>query len=90
MINKVPKIVSLREPSTEFRTTIEGMVTRISEAAVTQRPLWMRGLYFAGVGWWLSFLWLVAAWLFSITLIGLPLAIWMYNRVPAVTTLKRY
>jgi hypothetical protein len=32
----------------------------------------------------------VLAWLCAGTLIGLPLAIWLWNRLPAVTTLRRF
>lgn len=90
MLNMVPKIASLREPTTEFRVVTDGGATRIREVAIAQRPFWLRALYFVLVGWWFSGIWLSVAWLASITLILLPLAIWMYNRVPAVTTLKRY
>jgi uncharacterized membrane protein YccF (DUF307 family) len=57
---------------------------------IEQRPFLLRALYFLLVGWWLSLLWLTLAWFASITLIGIPLAIWLYNRVPAITTLRRY
>lgn len=90
MINAVPKIATLREPTTEFTSVTEGLSTRIVEVTIEQRPFWLRAIYFVLVGWWLSGLWLAVAWIASISLIGLPLAIWMYNRVPAVTTLKRY
>ena len=90
MINKVPMIATLREPSQEYRVEIQGLVTRIQQVAIAQSPFILRALYFVLVGWWFSALWLSIAWLASITLIGLPLAIWMYNRVPAITTLKRY
>jgi uncharacterized membrane protein YccF (DUF307 family) len=86
MINKLPKIVSLREESTEF-TIVAG---RITEIKLAQPNMILRACYFVLIGWWFSLIWMSLAWLVSITLIGLPLAIWMYNRVPAVTTLKRY
>jgi uncharacterized membrane protein YccF (DUF307 family) len=55
-----------------------------------QPAFWKRALYFIFVGWWLSGLWIVVAWLLSVTILGLPLAIMMYNRLPAITTLHRY
>jgi uncharacterized membrane protein YccF (DUF307 family) len=90
MINKLPKIASLREPGHTFVAVTQGMTTRIQQASQGQRSFLLRALYFVIVGWWFSLVWLVIAWVASITLIGLPLTIWMYNRVPAVTTLKRY
>jgi uncharacterized membrane protein YccF (DUF307 family) len=41
------------------------------------------------VGWWLSALWLTVAWALSASIIGLPFAFWMFNRVPAIITLAR-
>jgi uncharacterized membrane protein YccF (DUF307 family) len=90
MINKLPRIVSLRQLSTEFTASTEGTATVIRETKLPQRPMLLRIPYFLVIGWWLSFAWMTLAWLASLTLIGLPLAIWMYNRVPAITTLKRY
>lgn len=90
MINKVPLIATLREPTREYRAVTEGLATRIQRSEQVQSPFILRALYFVFVGWWFSGIWLGLAWLASVTLIGLPLAIWMYNRVPALTTLKRY
>ncbi len=90
MINKLPKIVSLREPSHQFVAETEGLATRISETNLRQRPFVLRAVYFLLVGDWLSLIWMVVAWVIGITVVGLPLSIWMFNRVPAVTTLKRY
>lgn len=86
MINKLPLIVSLQPETTALTATAEGL--RVT--TLPQRNLLLRALYFLVIGWWLSLLWMEAAWLVAITLVGLPLAIWMFNRVPAVTTLRRY
>ncbi len=90
MINVLPKIATLREPSTELTATVTGAATAIQQTNIEQRPFLLRTIYFLLVGWWLSLLCLTLAWLASITLIGIPLAIWLYNRIPAVTTLRRY
>lgn len=90
MINMLPKVATLREPTNEFQATIEGNITRITAREQQQRPFWMRTLYFLLIGFWLSGVWMALAWLFSLTLVGIPAAIWMYNRVPAITTLRRY
>ena len=90
MINVLPKIVSLREPGQEFRTTLDGAVTRVEHTNLRQYPFVLRALYFLLVGWWFSGIWMGIGWAASVTFVGLPLAIWMFNRVPAITTLKRY
>jgi uncharacterized membrane protein YccF (DUF307 family) len=90
MINKVPLVATLREPTQEYRAVTEGLATKIQQVTLEQRSFILRAIYFVLVGWWFSALWLALAWIASVTLIGLPLAIAMYNRVPAITTLKRY
>jgi len=90
MINKLPKIASLREPGHEFAAVTQGMTTRIQQVSQAQHSFLLRAFYFVFIGSWFSLVWLLIAWVASVTLIGLPLTIWMYNRVPAVTTLKRY
>ena len=52
------------------------------------RPLWLRALWFAVVGWWLTLFTLVLAYLCLLTIIGLPAAFWLFDRVPLVLTLK--
>ena len=47
-----------------------------------------RTLYFLLVGWWLGAFWLWMALALISTLIGLPLGLWMLNRLPQVLTLK--
>lgn len=90
MVNSLPKIASLREPGQEFRMTISGTVTRIEQTNLEQYPFVLRAIYFLLVGWWFSGIWMSVGWFASVTIIGLPLAIWMFNRVPAITTLRRY
>lgn len=50
--------------------------------------LLVRAVWFLMIGWWLGLLWMIAAWLFNITLIGLPVGLMMLNTLPQVTTLQ--
>ena len=50
--------------------------------------LLIRAIYFVLIGWWLSGIWAAIAWLLSVTIIGLPLGLFMLNRLPQVVTLK--
>jgi uncharacterized membrane protein YccF (DUF307 family) len=90
MLHRVPLIASLRSPTREYVMATEGTAMRIREFPPQQRPFILRAIYFLLIGWWFSFIWLVAAWLTTATLILLPVGIWMMNRLPAVTTLQRY
>ena len=51
-------------------------------------PFWLRVLWFILIGWHVTLYWVLAAWLFNITILGLPLGLWMLNRVPLVLTLR--
>jgi uncharacterized membrane protein YccF (DUF307 family) len=55
----------------------------------TQGPgLLLRALYFIVLGLWLSGIWAAIAWFLCVTVIGLPLGLWMLNRLPQVATLR--
>ena len=51
-------------------------------------PFLLRVLWFILIGWHVAFWWVLAAWLFNITIIGLPVGLWMLDRVPLVLTLR--
>jgi uncharacterized membrane protein YccF (DUF307 family) len=80
LINLVPTVLTLAEP----RSISE------PESSRGQTSLVVRGVYFLLVGWWLSLLWANVASALAITVVGLPIAIWMLNRLPYVTSLYRF
>jgi uncharacterized membrane protein YccF (DUF307 family) len=84
IINRLPTAATLRPPLSRYRID-DG----VAVSAIEQHPLVLRALYFLLVGWWLSGLWLAIAYAFLITIVGAPIAFWMYGRVGAVTTLYR-
>jgi uncharacterized membrane protein YccF (DUF307 family) len=51
-------------------------------------PFLIRTIYFIFIGWWLSLLWINAAWALNAIIIGLPLGLWMINRTAQILTLK--
>jgi uncharacterized membrane protein YccF (DUF307 family) len=59
-----------------------------AEDAGVGRPLWLRALWFVLVGWWLTAFTLTVAYLCLLTIIGVPAAFWLFDRVPLVLTLK--
>jgi uncharacterized membrane protein YccF (DUF307 family) len=80
LVNLVPTVLTLAEPRTEVE----------SGSPREQTSLLIRAVYFVFVGWWLSFLWANAAAAIGATIIGLPITIWMLNRLPYVTSLYRF
>ncbi len=53
-----------------------------------QVPFLLRVIWFFVLGWELTAIWLLVAWLLNLTIVGLPMGLWMINRVPQVLTLK--
>jgi hypothetical protein len=50
--------------------------------------LLVRAVWFVFVGWWLSAIVSAIAWVALVTIIGIPLGIWLINRIPTVITLR--
>ncbi len=90
MLNMLPKVIALREPDERTRVTIrpDGSIARRA-ADPDQAPFLLRAVYFLLVGWWLSAIWMEAAYAVTLTVIGLPIGFWMFDRVPQVVSLKR-
>jgi uncharacterized membrane protein YccF (DUF307 family) len=51
-------------------------------------PFILRVLWFFLIGWHVTLWWVLAAWFLVITIIGMPLGLWMLNRTPVVLTLR--
>lgn len=56
--------------------------------APTELPIGLRALWFLFVGLWAGQVWLILAWLLNLTLIGLPVGMWMLSLMPQVMTLR--
>ena len=90
MINKVPLVVSLKaRPVRNEVIDADGTVT-VRQTNREQRSLLVRGVYFLLVGWWASAIWMTGAYLATLTIVGLPLAVWMYGKLPFVVSLYNY
>lgn len=90
MINMVPKILTLKNARRTQIITVDELGTNVETQGSEQRSLVVRGVYFLLIGWWASGIWMAIAWLVSLTVVGLPLAIWMYNMLPWVVSLYQY
>jgi len=91
LINRLPSVLTLR-PRTRTWTIGEDEEGRtvVSERGRPQIEWPIRGLWFVLVGWWASAVWMGAAWLVQLTIVGLPIALLMFNRTPFVASLYRY
>jgi uncharacterized membrane protein YccF (DUF307 family) len=86
MLNMLPQVTTLRARDVTTHLDERGVVAVMH---TTQYPLLVRALYFVLVGWWLSALWLAAAWALGSTVVLLPVSFWMINRTPGVLLLTR-
>lgn len=86
MLNKLPQVVSLRKREQYVVAYEDG---RRTETRAPQVNIVLRILYFIFIGWWLSALWIEASFALIASFIGMPLGIWMLDRVPAIVSLKR-
>jgi uncharacterized membrane protein YccF (DUF307 family) len=62
--------------------------TRDQFVDVEPPNLILRVIWFVLVGWWLAGILSVAAWALNATIIGLPLGLWVINRLPLAATLR--
>lgn len=84
IINRLPGLVTLRSQGRGFRMQ-DGVLVQ----GTSQPPFLLRAAYLILIGWWLSAIWLSVAYLLVLTILGIPLAFWMYGQAGAVTTLHR-
>jgi uncharacterized membrane protein YccF (DUF307 family) len=50
--------------------------------------LLIRFIWWLFIGWWASGIAVTVAWLALVTIIGIPLGIWIINRLPSILTLR--
>ena len=90
MMNKVPKVIALREKAEGLTVTTTDTTTVITQGAKTpQLNIIIRAVYFVFIGWWLSALWIEIAYFFCVIIIGMPLGFWMFDKVPVMVSLRR-
>lgn len=90
MLNYLPKVTTLRPVRQQVTATFQRDQVVFQQQQIPQRHILVRAVYFVLVGWWASLAWCSIAWSFSVSIIGMPIAFWMFDQVPAITTLARY
>lgn len=86
MFNMLPDVMALRGRNT-YTVTYDGKRTVVRDAQ--QLPMLIRAVWYALVGWWLTGIWVEVAYVISLTIIGMPIGFWMFDKVPALLSLRR-
>lgn len=81
IVNRIPYLMALRQPAVNL--------TPWGAVPTQQRSLLVRSVWFLLLGWWLAALWMGLAYLLCLTIIGMPAGFWMFDRAPAVLSLRR-
>jgi uncharacterized membrane protein YccF (DUF307 family) len=86
MLNRLPQVVTLKPSPRDLMVTPSGQVVEMHSR---QRPFLLRAIYFLLIGWWFSALWLAIAWALHVSIIGMVIGFWMFNRTAAIVSLAR-
>ena len=90
MLNRLPQVIALRGQAVGVEVTRVGQLEYTTTSTrVPQRNILLRALYFVLIGWWVSAIWMEAAYAVCLTIIGLPIGFWMFDKVPALVSLHR-
>lgn len=90
LFNLTPTLLTLRPRTQTIQAVNVGGTTVLRNVTIDQHPLWLRALYFLLVGWWFGAIWLTVAYVLCLTIVGLPVGIYMMDRTGGVMTLLRY
>lgn len=82
LINYVPKTLTLKNTETGGANSME-----IGGSSGDSPSIALRGLYFILIGWWASGIWTLVSYLLCVSVIGLPLGVKMFNKLPKVVSL---
>jgi uncharacterized membrane protein YccF (DUF307 family) len=86
MLNRLPQVVTLKPSRGNLALSSSGQIVEIG---VRQRPFLLRALYFVLFGWWFSAIWLAIAWALHVSIVGMVVGFWMFNRTAAIVSLRR-
>ena len=91
LINRLPTVLTLRPRTRSWQLGEDELGQPVWSDRGREQVAWpLRGIWFVVVGWWASGLWMGVAWLIQLTVIGIPIALLMFNRTPFVASLYRY
>ncbi len=81
IINRIPYLIALREPPV--------LMSGWGIVEVQQRSLLIRAIWFVFIGFWVAAIWMSLAYTLCLTIIGMPVGFWMFDKTPAILTLRK-
>ena len=69
-------------------SAIDSNASQVPLVEARSPNLILRVIWFILVGWWLAGVLSVIAWALNATIIGLPIGLWIINRLPVAATLR--
>ena len=97
MLNRLPKVLTLRSQGTSTNVQMTSVMTagsvtnvvNVNVGGTKQVSFLIRALYFVFIGGWVGYIWACIGYGICLTVLGLPLGLMMLNRLPAVLTLRK-
>lgn len=90
MLDLMPTVLTLRPPGSRYGVLpVSPGLLPIPHPGVPQHELVIRAAYFLFVGWWASLVWMILAYVISLSAVGMPLAYRMFGLTPTVAHLER-
>lgn len=84
IFNRLPTLLYLKEPGTPCEWGHD------HRHVMSELPLLLRALWFFVVGWHLGLIALAAGYVTALTVVGVPLSVYIFNRIPLMMTLSRH
>ncbi len=81
IVNNIPKLIAQRQPPIT--------VSYWGQVQTPQHNIILRAIWFIVLGLLLTAAWMSIAYALCLTIIGMPIGFWMFDRAPALLTLHR-
>jgi uncharacterized membrane protein YccF (DUF307 family) len=88
MLNRTPMVMTLKPFSNQTYYQQDAYGNVYAAPGRPQLPFIARALWFLFIGWWATAVWISVAYVMCALIITLPIAAWMFNRIPEVLTLR--
>jgi hypothetical protein len=69
---------------------LDDTLLNLTNSSYPQQPAAIRVLYALGVGWWVSLVWTLVAWIDSLSIERRPTAVERFMRLPRLANLRMY